>query len=77
MPQYNHNLSLTFFDVLMSSVQDPEESLRNMEGCWYLMVLESEGLSCQDGLNEPPLWIRVEGKNIIKPTETMFEQEFQ
>ena len=75
MPQYNHNLSLTFFDVLMSSVQDPEEFLRNVKGSWYLM--ESEGLSCQDGLNEPPSWIRVEGKDIIKPTETMFEQEFQ
>ena len=42
-----------------------------------LNLMESEGLSCQDGLNEPPLWIRVEGKDIIKPTETMFEQEFQ
>ena len=53
MPQYNHNLSLTSVDVLMSSVQDPEECLRNLKGYWYLM--ESEGLSCQDGLNEPPL----------------------
>jgi len=40
-------MSLTFVDVLMSSVQDPEECLQNVEGCWYLM--ESEGLSCQDG----------------------------